>query len=83
MACGWLPPAARAVGVDLGGPRAGVPTVVGEDRHCLTQELVAGPPEADARCLPDWLVTGLSPLVGEVHKAGGCGCPVAIEATYA
>jgi hypothetical protein len=39
------------VGVDAGGPRAGVPAVVGVDRHRLAEALVACPAEADGSML--------------------------------
>ena len=47
--------------VDLGGPGAGVPTVAGEGVIALRNRLLQAQRKCTARCLPDSLVTGVTP----------------------
>ena len=58
----WVVVAAGAgIGIDLRGPGAGMPTVVGEGRDGLSEALLQAQRKCTAWCLPDLSVTGVWP----------------------
>src|SRR5215469_2555693 len=61
------------VAVDLGGPWAGMPAVVGEGRHGLAEPLVAGPAEADGAVLSGLFRDGGDPGQGRDGVGSGVG----------
>src|SRR5512135_3938803 len=65
VACGWSWPRSRGPLVDLGGPGAGVPAVVGEGGDGGAEALVAGPPEVHGAVFAG--------LVGDRGEAGEGG----------